>query len=73
MAPQLNNLGGNPALSVLTSHDLGQEFTLTGRWAINKTYYLQALGSVAVPGKALRDVGATTPWTTLQASLYWVL
>jgi hypothetical protein len=70
-APERNNLGGNPLLSQLSSQDLGQEFTLTGRWAIDRNWYLQAIASVAVPGRALRDLGADRPWTTLQASFYW--
>lgn len=72
-APERNNLGANPALSTLTSSDIGQEFTLTGRWALNRNLFLQTIGSVAVPGKALRNLGATRNWTTLQASLYWSL
>jgi hypothetical protein len=70
-APQRNNLGANPVLAQLSSHDIGQEFTTTVRWAINRTLYLQSLVSVAVPGKALRDAGLRKNWTTLQASLYW--
>lgn len=69
-APELNNLGGNPALSRLSSYDLGQEFTLSVRWAISRQLYLQSLASMAVPGRALRDIGADEPWTTLEASLY---
>lgn len=72
-APERNNLGGNPALSQLSSHDLGQEVTLSARWAINRNLFLQAVASVALPGRALRDIGADQPWTTLQASLYWNL
>lgn len=72
-ALQLNNLGSNPAISSLSSHDLGQEFTLTGRWAINRNLYLQGIASYALPGEALRDVGADDPWSTLQLSLYWGL
>ncbi len=72
-APELNNAGGNPALASLTSHDLGQEFTLSGRWAINRNLYLQAIASLAMPGEALRDIGADENWTTLQLSLYWGL
>lgn len=72
-APERNNLGSNPALSTLTSSDIGQEFTLTGRWAINRNLYLQTIGSIAVPGKALRNVGARQNWSTWQASLYWSL
>jgi hypothetical protein len=70
-APELNNLGSNPVLSRLSSHDIGQEFTGTARWAINRNFYLQTIASVAMPGKALKDAGATKNWTTLQASLYW--
>lgn len=73
MAPQLNNLGANPALSTLSSHDLGQEFTLSGRWALNRNLYLQAVASYALPGEALRDIGADDNWSTLQLSLYWGL
>lgn len=70
-APERNNLGSNPAIAQLTSQDIGQEFSITGRWAMNRNLYLQTIASVGVPGKALRDAGATKAWTTLQASLYW--
>lgn len=72
-APELTNLGSNPVISRLSSHDLGQEFTLTARWAINRNLFLQSFVSVAVPGRALRDAGLTRNWTTLQSSLYWSL
>lgn len=72
-APERNNLGANPAIAQLASRNLGQEFTATARWAINRQLYLQAIASVAVPGAALRAVGAKTPWSTFQASLYWSL
>ncbi|CAH1674035.1 conserved hypothetical protein [Hyphomicrobiales bacterium] len=72
-APQLNNLGSNPALASLTSHDLGQEFSLSARWAVSKSVYLQSLVSHAIPGKALRNIGADKDWTTFQLSLYWGL
>ena len=70
-APERNNLGSNPAISRLTSSDIGQEFSLTARWAMNRNLYLQTIASVGLPGKALRDAGATKNWSTLQASLYW--
>jgi hypothetical protein len=70
-APELNNLGSNPVIGQLTSHDLGQEFTASLRWAINRNLYLQSVASVALPGRALRNAGATKNWTTLQSSLYW--
>lgn len=73
IAPELNNLGSNPALRELSSHDIGQEFTLSARWAINRNLFLQGVASYAIPGEALRDIGATEDWTTLQLSLYWSL
>lgn len=73
MAPELNNLGSNPALSWLSSHDIGQEFTLSARWAINRNLYLQGVASYAIPGEALRSLDADGNWSTLQLSLYWGL
>lgn len=72
-APQTNNAGANPALAQLVSHDLGQEFTLSARWAINRNLYLQSVASYALPGEALRGIGADENWSTLQLSLYWSL
>lgn len=72
-APELYNSGGNPALTVLKSHDIGHEFTLSARWSVTSTVFFQSFISIAFPGQALRDVGADRPWTTLQASLYWSL
>jgi hypothetical protein len=72
-APELNNLGSNPALATLTSHDLGQEISLSARWAINNKLFLQGVASHAMPGKALRDLGADENWSTFQLSLYWGL
>ncbi len=46
-APELNNLGGNPALSQLTSSDIGNEVTLTARWAISRNWYFQGVASYA--------------------------
>jgi hypothetical protein len=69
-ADQLNNLGGNPALSLLSSRDIGNEYTLAVRWGIDRNRYLQLVASHARPGRALRAVGADEPWTTLQAGLY---
>lgn len=70
-ASELNNLGGNPALSQMTSSDIGNETSVTARWAISRTWYFQGVASYAQPGKALRNIGADDAWTTLQTSLYW--
>ncbi|MFN3890633.1 MAG: alginate export family protein [Beijerinckiaceae bacterium] len=72
-AAQYNNIGANPALSQLASRALGQEFTLTARWALSRNIYLQTVASQAIPGRAFTAIGADKPWTTLQASLYWSL
>jgi len=69
-ADELNNLGANPALSQLTSRDIGDEYTATLRWGIDRNRFLQGVASRALPGGALRDIGADEPWSTLQASLY---
>jgi hypothetical protein len=69
-ADELNNLGANPALSQLTSRDIGNEYTATLRWGIDRNRFLQVVASRALPGEALRDIGADEPWSTLQASLY---
>lgn len=70
-AVELNNRGSNPAIAQLASSDLGQELSLTARWALSRQFYFQGIASVALPGKALRAIGAEKPWSTLQASLYW--
>lgn len=72
-AAETQNAGGNPALATLRSSDLGQEFSLSARWSLTRQLYLQCVASIALPGKALSDIGADRPWTTLQASLYWTL
>jgi hypothetical protein len=72
-ADQRNNLGGNPALAQLSSTDIGDELTLSARFAITRKLYLQGVASAAVPGQALKDIGADRTWSTLQLSLYWSL
>lgn len=69
-ADELNNLGANPALSQLTSRDIGNEYTVTLRWGIDRNHFLQVVASRALPGEALKNNGADEPWSTLQASLY---
>jgi hypothetical protein len=72
-ARERNNLGGNPALGTLASHDIGREVTLRGDWFAMRRLYLLLLASHAVPGDAIRAAAATDarPWTTLQASAFW--
>jgi hypothetical protein len=72
-ADRLNNIGANPAIAQLASHDLGQEVSFTTRWAVSDSLYLLGIASRAFPGEALdRAAGGTAkPWTTLQAQLFW--
>jgi hypothetical protein len=71
-ADTLNNLGGNPALQTLKSSDLGHELLLIGRYYLSQNFLLQGVGSVAFPGSAIRLAAEnnTSPWVTLQVSLF---
>ncbi len=71
--PETADTNANRIAGALSSHDLGQEFTLSARWAINRNLYLQGLASYAIPGEALEDIGADENWSSLQLSLYWGL
>lgn len=72
-ARELNNLGGNPALGALASHDIGREVTLRVDWFAMRRLYVLLVASHAVPGDAIRAAasGQARPWTTLQASAFW--
>lgn len=72
-ADELNNIGANPAIAQLSSPDLGQEISFTGRWAISDRLYFLGLIGVAIPGEAIKSAanGNASPWTTLQAQLFW--
>jgi hypothetical protein len=71
--PETEDRGSSRLPAALSSHELGEEFTLSARWAINRNLYLQGIASYAAPGEALRDIGADENWSTLQLSLYWGL
>lgn len=71
--PEAGDGNANRVPGALSSSDLGQEFTLSARWAIHRNLFLQAVASYAVPGQALEDIGANRDWSTLQLSLYWGL
>ncbi len=71
--PEPDDTRANRVPGSLSSSDLGQEFTFSARWAINRNLYLQGVASYAVPGEALKDVGADENWSTLQISMYWSL
>jgi hypothetical protein len=69
-ADTLNNRGGNPALSILGSKDLGQELQFTARWAASPNVYIQGIASVALPGQAIEDAtdGRAKPGPLSRAS-----
>ncbi|MGF1498132.1 MAG: alginate export family protein [Elainellaceae cyanobacterium] len=71
-ADQLNNLGGNRALPVLESRDIGHEVQLVGRYFITQNFMLQGISAIAFPGSAIRRAVSedTDPWVTLQLSLF---
>ena len=71
-ADELNNLGGTPALASLNSRYIGQEFLLTSRYFLSDNFMLQGVGAIAFPGSAIRDAANhdTSPWVTLQLSLF---
>jgi hypothetical protein len=71
--PETDDSTSNRVPGILSSSDLGQEFTMSARWAINRNLYLQGIASYAMPGEALDELGADENWSTLQLSLYWGL
>lgn len=71
-ADQLNNLGGNPALSRLESRNIGHEVMLTTRWSISQNLFFLSVGSIAFPSDGIRRAVTddTNPWFTFQISLF---
>jgi hypothetical protein len=71
-AMELNNLGATPALSRLSSRDLGQEWQLVLRMPVGEKLYVLGVAGLARPGEAIRAAtGGASTWTTLQAQLFW--
>jgi hypothetical protein len=54
-AGSLTNLGGNPALSLLGSDDLGQEINLTLKYFPNRKVYIQGHVAWTLPGEAVDE------------------
>jgi hypothetical protein len=54
-ADSLTNLGGNPALSLLGSDDLGQEINLTLKYFPNRKVYIQGHVAWTLPGEAVDE------------------
>lgn len=68
IAPEKNNLGGNPGLSVLKSHHYGAELNLTIKYFPSRHWYFHLNTAFTPPGNAVRDlVPHTKNWFCLMA------
>ncbi|MGL5773504.1 MAG: alginate export family protein, partial [Bacteroidales bacterium] len=66
LADQYNNIGGNPALSTLSSKFLGTEYNLTLKYFISRHWYFHFNTAYTVPGKGIRNnVADTKDWFSL--------
>lgn len=67
-ADQKNNLGGNPALSLLKSKYYGTEYNLTVKYFHSKSWYFHLNTAYTMPGAAIKDnVPNTKDWFCLSA------
>lgn len=62
-AHDLNNIGGNPALSTLKSKFYGSEYNLTLKYFHSRHWYFHCNVAYTLPGDAIKDnVGDTKNW-----------
>lgn len=74
IAPQKNNLGGNPGLSTLKSNYYGTELSLTLKYFHSRRWYFHLNTAFTVPGNAIRDIVPDTKnWFCLMAFLRYSL
>lgn len=74
MAPQTNNLGGNPALSVMDSRYYGTELNLTVKYFHSRRWYFHLNTALTFPGNAIKDiVPGTKSWFSLMAFVRYSL
>lgn len=67
-APQFNNLGGNPALSVMQSKFYGAEINVTLKYFQSNHWYFHLNTAYTLPGGVIRDnVQGTRDWFCLMA------
>ena len=52
-ADTLNNIGGNPALSVMTDREYGYEANVTGKWFASRNVYVHGHVAYTRPGDAV--------------------
>lgn len=65
-ADSTTNLGGNPALSFLTSKDLGTELNLTAKYFLSRSVMLQGHVAATFAGSAVKDAlgPLSNPWVS---------
>lgn len=54
-AASTTNIGGNPALSLLSDREYGYEANVTVKWFASRNVYVHGHVAYTVPGKAVRD------------------
>lgn len=61
-----NNIGGNPALSVLDGNEYGYEANITGKWFLSNNTYVHGHVAYTWPGAATRDAlgGDADDWAS---------
>lgn len=66
-AAETNNIGGNPALSTLSSRDYGMEANVTGKWFVSRKVYVHGHIAYTQPGDAVKQALTTKPegWLSL--------
>lgn len=69
-ADQLNNIGGNPALSVLSDKDLGFEANVTVKWFKSKNTYVHGHIAYTVPGDGAKAALGGTDKDWLSAMVF---
>lgn len=63
-AASRNNIGGNPALSVLTDNEYGFEANITAKWFVSPKTYIHGDIAYTIPGNAVRSAldGKAKDW-----------
>lgn len=68
IAPQTNNLGGNPGLSIMNSHYYGTELNLTIKYFHSRNWYFHINTAITFPGNAIKGIISNTKsWFCLMA------
>lgn len=75
IAPQTNNLGGNPGLSVMKARYYGTELNLTVKYFHSRHWYFHLNTALTFPGNAIKETisGDTRNWFCLMAFVRYSL